>query len=194
MNVYLIRHTSVDIPSGICYGRTDVPLAVTFMKECIPIMQHLPVISTVYSSPLQRCTLLADQLTSDYIIDPSLQEYNFGEWEMQSWDAIKQSAIASKWFADFVHQRPPNGDTYEELQSRIIRFWKDIIMPQAEKRLPLAIITHAGIIRALLSHLLHIPLEHSFKITVDKGSVTKLTIKSTHEQINYINWVGERSC
>ena len=26
MVVYLIRHTSVDVPQGVCYGQTDVPL------------------------------------------------------------------------------------------------------------------------------------------------------------------------
>ena len=26
MNIYLIRHTSVDVPKGLCYGQSDVPL------------------------------------------------------------------------------------------------------------------------------------------------------------------------
>ena len=30
MVVYLIRHTSVDVPQGVCYGQTDVPLNPTF--------------------------------------------------------------------------------------------------------------------------------------------------------------------
>ena len=33
MVVYLIRHTSVDIPQGVCYGQTDVPLNPTFEEE-----------------------------------------------------------------------------------------------------------------------------------------------------------------
>ena len=33
MEVILIRHTSVDVPVGICYGQTDVPLKESFEEE-----------------------------------------------------------------------------------------------------------------------------------------------------------------
>lgn len=33
MEVILIRHTSVDVPTGVCYGQTDVPLRATFEQE-----------------------------------------------------------------------------------------------------------------------------------------------------------------
>lgn len=33
MKLYLVRHTRVDVPSGICYGQTDVPLADSFETE-----------------------------------------------------------------------------------------------------------------------------------------------------------------
>ena len=33
MEIYLIRHTSVDVPAGYAYGQTDVPLKPTFEEE-----------------------------------------------------------------------------------------------------------------------------------------------------------------
>lgn len=33
MEIYLIRHTSVDVPAGYAYGQTDVPLRPTFEEE-----------------------------------------------------------------------------------------------------------------------------------------------------------------
>ena len=33
MEIILIRHTSVDVPKGTCYGQTDVPLKPTFEQE-----------------------------------------------------------------------------------------------------------------------------------------------------------------
>ena len=30
MEIYLVRHTSVDIPAGYAYGQTDVPLRPSF--------------------------------------------------------------------------------------------------------------------------------------------------------------------
>ena len=33
MEIYLVRHTSVNVPAGYAYGQTDVPLHPTFEKE-----------------------------------------------------------------------------------------------------------------------------------------------------------------
>lgn len=41
MEVILIRHTSVDVPPGTCYGQSDVPLRDTFEQEAEAASQHL---------------------------------------------------------------------------------------------------------------------------------------------------------
>ena len=33
MEVILIRHTTPDVPTGTCYGQSDVPLKETFEEE-----------------------------------------------------------------------------------------------------------------------------------------------------------------
>ena len=33
MEVILIRHTSVDVPTGVCYGQTDVPRNLPFKAK-----------------------------------------------------------------------------------------------------------------------------------------------------------------
>lgn len=33
MVIYFMRHTAVDVPQGVCYGQTDVPLKPTFEME-----------------------------------------------------------------------------------------------------------------------------------------------------------------
>ena len=33
MEVIFIRHTSVDVPRGVCYGQSDVPLRNSFEQE-----------------------------------------------------------------------------------------------------------------------------------------------------------------
>jgi broad specificity phosphatase PhoE len=45
MEVILIRHTSVDVPPGVCYGQTDVPLKPTFEQEAAVTQENL---STMY--------------------------------------------------------------------------------------------------------------------------------------------------
>lgn len=57
MVVYLIRHTSVDVPQGVCYGQTDVPLNPTFEEEAAQTSARLKGLQfdKVYMSPLTRC-------------------------------------------------------------------------------------------------------------------------------------------
>ena len=58
MEIYLVRHTSVDIPAGYAYGQTDVPLRPSFEDEAEAVKKNLSghTFDKVWSSPLTRCT------------------------------------------------------------------------------------------------------------------------------------------
>lgn len=43
MEIVLIRHTSVDVPPGVCYGQTDVPLKPSFEQEAAVTKENLKV-------------------------------------------------------------------------------------------------------------------------------------------------------
>ena len=57
MEIYLVRHTSVDIPAGYAYGQTDVPLRPSFEDEAEAVKKNLSghTFDKVWSSPLTRC-------------------------------------------------------------------------------------------------------------------------------------------
>ena len=44
MEIYLVRHTSVDIPAGYAYGQTDVPLRPSFEDEAEAVKKNYPAI------------------------------------------------------------------------------------------------------------------------------------------------------
>ena len=46
MEVILIRHTSVDVLPGVCYGQTDVPLKPTFEQEAAVTQENLKAFPT----------------------------------------------------------------------------------------------------------------------------------------------------
>ena len=56
MEIYLVRHTSVNVPAGYAYGQTDVPLRPTFEKEAEAVKKTLSghTFDKVWSSPLTR--------------------------------------------------------------------------------------------------------------------------------------------
>src|SRR5687767_6241834 len=96
MEIYLIRHTTPDVPKGTCYGQADIGTVHTFTDEAARIRQHLPEgFARVYSSPLKRCRQLAEHLFPRHPIrlDDRLKEIHCGEWELRPWDAIEREPL-----------------------------------------------------------------------------------------------------
>jgi alpha-ribazole phosphatase len=186
MDVYLIRHTRTANAAGLCYGQTDVALADSFADDLHGLQQKLPEMSvnfTVYSSPLTRCAQLAESLSANVITDDRLLELNFGDWEGRRFDAIETESL-KHWTEHFVETAPPNGESFTDLYRRIGGFWSDLLQAQSEKVL---IVTHAGAIRALLAHVLTLPLANAFQLRIDPGSVHKLRRQNDYVYIDYLN-------
>jgi len=186
MEIYLIRHTTPKIAKGICYGQTDIALDETlFEKELLAIRQKLPEnIKQVYSSPLVRCQQLAKQLAENPIMDEKLMELNFGYWENKPWAEINKEELDA-WMQDFVHSKAGKGESYLDLYRRTLDF---VQMISSEKREKIALVTHAGNIRSLVAFVLGLPLENSFRLQLNYGSVLKITWGTSieHHQLHLI--------
>lgn len=175
MQLHLIRHTTVNLPKGICYGFSDVMPDHSWEAEAEMIKQKLvPLnISKVYSSPLSRCRLLAEKISKDVIIDDRLIELNFGSWELKPWNEIA-GPMADQWMNDFVNVRCPEGESYLDMSIRIQAFLKDLAQT---KKKEIVIISHAGAIRAIISLLQNIPLAKSFEIEISHGQIIPVTFR-----------------
>ena len=187
MKFTLIRHTSLQIEPGICYGQSDIDVAVSFANELARTQAKLADIGfdAVYSSPLQRCVKLAVALNcGEPILDNRLMELNFGDWEMQAWDAIPRD-IFDGWAHDYANEAPPNGETFSQLQQRGLSFLDEILSKNLNKNV--AIITHGGMIRALLAHVLNMQLKGLFRFVIDHGSVTQVDFSAAVPKINFVN-------
>lgn len=181
MVVHLLRHTVPEIEKGICYGQADVGLANSFAKELATIqskVNDLPI-DGFFSSPLQRCAILAQALcTSEKQVhyDKRLMELDFGQWELKKWDEISPSNEAKKWFADYVNESCPGGESYQDLLQRVKEFLT-YIKTFATLNEPL-VVTHAGVIRAFLSIINKSSLDASLKINIEFGQLISLKIES----------------
>lgn len=186
MDIYLIRHTKTAAEQGLCYGQSDVALADSFLEDARQLQQKLPEFmqeSLVFSSPLTRCVQLADRFSSTVTTDARLLELDFGDWEGLRFDAI-EACVLQRWTDNFVHAAPPNGESFTDLCRRAGFFWQDLLSREAEQAL---IITHAGVIRALFTHILKLPPANAFQFRVDPGSVHKLQYLDNYTYISYIN-------
>jgi alpha-ribazole phosphatase len=191
MDIYLIRHSAVYNPSKLCYGQSEIPLEENFTHYFNSLEESLgnalKTDAIFYSSPLRRCTKLASFLSNNnYISDERMMELNFGDWELQPWDSIDSQQL-NAWMADFVNFKIPNGENFMDLALRCRIFWEQLTQNSSHQNL--FIITHAGVIRSLLAHILEFSLHKSFDIQIDYASITKIKYDKVYHKttIYYIN-------
>lgn len=145
MVVYLIRHTSVDVPQGVCYGQTDVPLKPSFEAEATQTAGNLDGLSfdKVYTSPLTRCVRLADFCGyPEAERDDRIKELNFGDWEMHCFDDISDANL-NNWYADYLHVKATNGESFEDQYRRVAHFLDELRQQPYEQ---VAIFAHGGVL------------------------------------------------
>ena len=153
MKLVFIRHTSVNVPKGVCYGNTDVELASSFLQEAQAVKDKISEyrFGKTFCSPLSRCVKLAEFCGyPEAIKDNRLKEINFGEWEMQSYDAIKDPTLQA-WFNDYINVRPPQGESVIDQRKRLEDFITELKGKYGESLV--GIFTHGGIlINALVAY------------------------------------------
>lgn len=179
MRLWLIRHFEPDVASGVCYGQADLGLkesAVDRAHKVAVLRTQVPADAPVFSSPLRRCAEIAIGLNAEARFDDRLRELNFGEWEMQTWDAIGAASLDA-WANDVAGFRPPGGETGYELQLRALH-WLQEISTHHEAAI---VVAHAGVMRALQAHQQGLPGERWLDLRYDYGQL--LALEFTPEQI-----------
>ena len=151
--VHLIRHTRPDVAPGICYGRSELPLAITAEEDIRAVLDRLPRVDAVLTSPAARCQRLAETIAAergaDCTDDARLLELDFGQWEGKSWDDISRDEI-DRWGADLWNVAPGDGESLSQLWVRVAAFC-------AERRLEdihnedthVVVVAHQGPLRVL---------------------------------------------
>ena len=144
MKLILVRHTTPDVPKGMCYGWSDVDVAPTFVAEANmtlgELKKHQPI-DKAFTSPLKRAKKLSEFCGfADAQEDARLKEMNMGEWEMQFYDKIKDPAL-QEWYRDYMHLPASGGESFPILYARVAEFL-DELKDKPFKRV--AIFAHGG--------------------------------------------------
>lgn len=176
MEVVLIRHTSVGVPKGTCYGWSDVPVAETFHEEAAVTkrnLQPLEPFDMVFSSPLTRARKLADYCGYPHpIIDERLKEMNMGDWEMKQYDDITDPAL-QRWYTDYMHLAVTNGESFPMIYSRVSAFLDELKQKPWRR---VAVFAHGGVLICAGIYGGLFPAEHAFENLTAYGGIEKISI------------------
>jgi alpha-ribazole phosphatase len=174
-NIYLIRHPKTEAPDGVCYGNSDVLPGEEALNDAVEKVKgkiNDTKLDICYSSPLFRCRLLAERLIQPkkVKVEELLREIDFASWEMKPWNEIPQKQ-QKEWGDDFVNCKIHGGENFFDVQKRIVESWEQVIQTTDKEIL---VVSHAGLLRALLAHLLDASPQKIFAIDVDYGDVIQV--------------------
>lgn len=177
--IFLLRHGQVEKgPHKRYIGITDLPLDCHGIDQALYWQQafaHVQIKAT-YASALERCTETARMISGRHCVHvtDALNEINLGSWENKRFDQIKarfpgQFKIRGESPDTFT---PPGGESFNDVKNRVIPFLG---------RLPsdghVLVVTHAGVMRILMTHFLKMPLNQLFTIKLSYGELVVLEKK-----------------
>ena len=156
VTVHLIRHEKTEANVERRYiGWTDQPI----LNVAPRIMTHDTVI--VYGSQLRRCKQTAKLYfpKARYIAQTGLNEIDFGEFEMKTYDDLKHVQLYRDWIDDPIAVTPPNGEDFLAFKTRVLQTFSEIVTSTGTY----TFVVHGGVIRVLLEQFL--PTKQAFRDT-----------------------------
>jgi broad specificity phosphatase PhoE len=168
LNIYLTRHGETQWnKENRLQGWEDSALTEKGIKNAIALGERLvhTNLHAIYSSPsgraFQTAKLICLNRTIPILLDEDLKEISFGEWEGKIQQEIEEKypkEFYNFWNAPHQYNHVPhNGEGVGELKQRVERAMKKIITAHSNGNV--MIVTHAVVIRAIMSYFMDIPIE-----------------------------------
>ena len=163
----LIRHAQPeDDARGRCYGRLDVGLSPSGAKAAERLAGSLRDLSldAVYSSPRRRAVQTAELLGGP-CVDERFGELDFGELEGKTYEDVERERpeLFRHWMESPTEVRFPGGESWADLRARVDTGVADVLSSGGET---VAVVTHGGVVRAVLARVLGLPDERVFAFDV----------------------------
>jgi probable phosphoglycerate mutase len=186
--LYFIRHGETDWNAeGRYQGSRDIPLNARgrgqaalngeLLAQLLRRAGRSAVDFSWYVSPLGRTRETMDKVRAkvgeplpDVTVDPRLIEISFGVYEghLHTELASGAMAIAGERDASFWHFRPPEGESYADLATRIGDFGASLTGPSV-------VVAHGGILRVLRHLIEGFPPEKAVNWFPPQDSVVHFT-------------------
>ena len=192
MEIYLLRHGRTTQP-GTYTGISDVQLSKSGEEQVSALSSLFSShnFDRCYSSPLIRCrsTFEALGIDNDCVYDERLREINFGQWEGLTFKQVETQfpGQLDLWKTQKQKFHFPNGDLLSDFSSRIEEWFEELLRGDFERVL---IVSHGGVIRVALCHLLGIGNEFLFSFTISEATVSMVAHEHGFARLELLNCRG----
>ena len=149
MTIYLIRHGKTEANEKHLYcGSTDLPLSGAGKEELQRLHYDIKNVHFL-TSGMKRTNETLRILFGDvpYEVEPRFREVNFGIFEMNSYEQLKDHPDYQTWLTgDNDANIPPNGESGLQMKARVLAAFSEI-------KENTCVITHGGCIAAIMEYL-----------------------------------------
>ncbi len=189
--VDLIRHGEPQGGSRYRGNRIDDPLSEKGWSQMWSAIGDYAAWDKIVSSPLQRCHAFAKKLSTQIhkpvLIETQFKEVGFGSWEGKTRAEIKQENFQEydAFYRDPVNNRPEGAEALDQFILRVSHAYDTIVESHVNQNI--LIVAHAGVIRAVLGHVLHANPDGMSRIKVDNAGVCRVKHDQYHAVVDFIN-------
>jgi alpha-ribazole phosphatase len=182
----LVRHAETDMTGRFC-GYSDPELNERGHQQLAGVVDRMSeyAIRRIYTSDLRRARQTAEAIASHFGIGfevrPGLREIHFGQWEGLSWSEIEacDAALAKSWAERYPNVTAPGGESLQQFERRVRA--ESAYLFAAATEGPIAVVAHAGFMRALLTMFYGVMEEEAWQLTKGYGSVVALDTSLVRE-------------
>lgn len=145
----------------------------------------------ILSSQLLRCSQFAETLGERHgipvVVNEQLQEIGFGAWEGMTKEQLRQERLDefNAFYADPLHNTPPGAEPLGDFFRRISTLVDSISAHHAGRHLLL--VTHAGVIRAALTHAIGADVACMYRLNITNGGLSRVRIAAGRGQLELLN-------
>jgi broad specificity phosphatase PhoE len=185
--VFLVRHgVTTWHEERRVLGQRDIPLSSRGLAQaeaCAAVLSEV-ALAEVLSSPLQRALQFAEVIGQkagiDVARDPRLIDFQAGKWTGMTYAEVAESEEYQRFVQQPLAERIPGGESLDDIRRRAVAAIEQALRDSPTGQ-AVAIVTHAGIIRVLLSHYIGSPPANYHRIRVSPGSLSILRFSDDRE-------------
>jgi alpha-ribazole phosphatase len=180
--VTVLRHGEVRGRAHVYRGALDDPMTERGAAIVRGIAERLatPAFDRIASSPLVRCLDFAESYGGERnlpldVLD-SMREMHFGAWEgLTPEEAARLDPEHHSLFRGTAGKvGAPEGESITDLRKRVSRGWEDWLADaRGGHRL---LVTHAGVMRALLMELIGLDSAHGYRIALPEAAHIQVSV------------------
>lgn len=190
--IFLVRHAAHDNLGRYLAGRAPgIDLGSDGLAQAERLSKRLERerFEAIFASPRERAqqtaSIIAKARNQSVETAEALDEVDFGSWSGSTFDELNRIEAWQHWNSMRSMAATPSGETMLDVQCRAMGFIREFVAREGETRLVL--VTHADVIKAVVSYVLGLPVDAWPRLEIEPASISTVVLGSWGGKVLTLN-------